>query len=436
MSVVSEIKEVGPCRKQLSIEVPGPAVEAETQRVVQTYRRHAKAPGFRKGKMPESMVRQRFREEIEKEVLDRLIPRYWKQAEAEQSLDPLLPPRVEEVHFEPDDKLSFIATVEIRPEIEVGRLDGFDLPEVETEPTAEEIEAATSRLQRDAGEWVIVERAAATGDLVEAQVRELGVEDDESGEDGQDVAFEVGHDQVWSELSEATTGLSADETAEFERPGEGEGAEARRFEVRVKAIKELEPAELDDELASRIAGLEGVDALKAEIEGSIRASKQADRRRQREVALLDELRVRHPMELPEGVIEAEIEGLLREYADGLAARGVDIEAADVDWQELAQKVRPRAEERIQSRLILDAVADDRSIEVDSEELERALADIARAQRTSTVALRQQMDQSGQLDGLRMQLRRQKTLAALLGDETEDEPDAGSGSPEGAESAKD
>ena len=75
MSVVAEFKEVGPCKKQLSIEVPVAAVEAETQRVVESYRRHAKVPGFRKGKMPEAMVRQKFREEIEKEILDRLLPR-------------------------------------------------------------------------------------------------------------------------------------------------------------------------------------------------------------------------------------------------------------------------------------------------------------------------------------------------------------------------
>ena len=116
MSVVVSSEEVGPCRKQLTIEVPQPAVEAETQRVVGEYRRRAKVPGFRKGKVPAQLVRQRYEREIDQEVVDRLIPRYWRQAEAEGELDALLPPRVESVDHDPGVSLKFTATVEVRPQ--------------------------------------------------------------------------------------------------------------------------------------------------------------------------------------------------------------------------------------------------------------------------------------------------------------------------------
>ena len=417
MSVVAEIKEIGPCRKQLSIQVPEAALEAELERVVDSFRRQAKAPGFRKGKMPATLVRQRFREDIEKEVLDRLIPRYWNQARAETDLDPLMAPEVQDVDFEPDGRLSFVATVEVRPAIELGDLESFDLPDPSTEAGEEEIEEALERLRRDAGTWFEVDRPAADGDLVEGHVMAQDhVHDDQTDDHSHDVAFEVGDERVWTELSAAARDLSAGDETSFERStAEAEG-ESKHFDLKVAVVKERELPDLDDELAGRLGDVETVDMLREKVNESIVASKRGNRLRERERALLDQLRERHHFPLPEGVVAKEIEGLLGEYANGLASRGVDVEVADVDWQELGEQVRPQAIQRVEARLILDAIAEARGIEVSSERLEATLASLARAQKTSTVALRQSMDQSGQLERLGMQLRRHKTLAMLLGEE--------------------
>ena len=113
------IESVGPCRKRLHIEVPAPAVDAETERVVREYGRKVRLPGFRTGKVPATVVQQRFKAEIEREVLDRLVPRYWKQAQAESALDPLLPPSVGDVVLKSGEPLVFVATVEVRPPIEL-----------------------------------------------------------------------------------------------------------------------------------------------------------------------------------------------------------------------------------------------------------------------------------------------------------------------------
>ena len=122
MSVVLSLEDVGPCRKQLRVEVPAPAVEAETERVIREYGQRVRLPGFRKGKVPVELVRRRFAKDIEQEVKERLLPRYWKQAQAESAIEPLLPPEVDEVaELEPGLPLTFTATVETRPRIELGR---------------------------------------------------------------------------------------------------------------------------------------------------------------------------------------------------------------------------------------------------------------------------------------------------------------------------
>src|SRR4051812_3090857 len=141
MSVVLSLEDVGPCRKQIKVEVPAPAVEAETQRVVRDYGQKVRLPGFRQGKVPSELVRRRFAKEIEEEVKERLLPRYWKQAQAESALEPLLPPEVNGVSDPaPGEPLTFVATVETRPQIELRNIDSFDLPDPEVDPGTMEIE--------------------------------------------------------------------------------------------------------------------------------------------------------------------------------------------------------------------------------------------------------------------------------------------------------
>ncbi|HLE85923.1 MAG TPA: trigger factor, partial [Thermoanaerobaculia bacterium] len=173
MSVVLSIEDVGPSKKQLKIEVPAPAVDAETERVVQEYGRKARLPGFRPGKVPAAVVRQRFREEIEREVVERLVPRYWRHAEAETGIEPLTQPELAGVNErQAGEPLVFTARAEVRPVIELGELAAFELPDPPAAPTEEEVAAALEELRRRAGDWAPVERPAAQGDLVAVEIEE------------------------------------------------------------------------------------------------------------------------------------------------------------------------------------------------------------------------------------------------------------------------
>lgn len=420
MSVVLSIEDVGPCRKQLKVEVPAPAVEAESKRVVEEYRKHAKLPGFRKGKVPTELVKQKFHKEIEQDVVERLLPRYWKQAEAESELDPLLPPSVDEVDFQPGAALTFVASVEIRPEIELGSLEDFELPEVETEPTEEEIEQALEDMRRAVAEWVTADRPAANGDLVAGKLTQL---DPETGEPGAEkpFSFEVGDPQVWEELTLEVTGKQADQQAEFVRQeGEGDDVVSRSFRVMVEAVRERDLPDLDDALAARFGDYADVTALRQGVRGELRRGKESERRQQREGAMLDQLLARHPLALPQGVVDSEIEGMLKEYAQSLAGQGVDLEKADLDWQGMAEQIRPQAERRVHARLVLDAVTSQQEIEVGAEDFEAALAAIGRAQGRTAVSVRQALDKSGNLAGFRAQLGREKAIKRLLGDEADEQ----------------
>ena len=413
MSVVLSTSEVGPCRRELRVEVPAPAVEAETQRVVADLRRRVKLPGFRQGKVPADILRQRYREDIEKELLDRLVPRYWRQAQAEASLDPLLPPRVRDVELSPGGSLTFAATVEVRPEIDLRNLRDFDLPQVDAEPTREELDSALEDLRRARADWSPVERPAARGDRVEGEVAALAAEGEEREARGRPVRFEVGDPRVWEELSLAATGASAGQQVELTRRAEAEAGE-QRFRLRLAAVQEALLPALDDEFAGAW-GQADLEALRRDLEQKIRRGKAEEGRRRRERALLAQLCERHPMKLPEWVVEEEVRSLLSDYAESLAGRGVEVERAAIDWDALARELRPQAERQVHARLLLDAVAEREGIRVSEDQFESAIAALARAQGRSTPALRRDLDEAGKLGPLRAQIRRQQTVRQLLGE---------------------
>jgi trigger factor len=420
MSVVVSIENVGPCRKQLQIEVPAPAVEAETRRIVDEYRRQARLPGFRKGKVPAELVRQRYEREIDQEVVDRLVPRYWHQAEAEGELDALTPPRVEQVDHEPGASLRFTATVEVRPLIEIGELGDIELPEPGVEPGEDEIEQAIEDLRRQVADWVPADRAAARGDRLRGQL--ILIDDEEDSPTEQPVDFEVGHEQVWEELSLAAVGARPEGAIEFDRR-EGENGPSKRYRLTVEAVEQRQLPELDDELAARLGDFADVAALREAVVERLRLAKGRERRLARERALLDEMRQRHPLALPEGVVQQEVEAMLRTWAEEMTRRGVDLEQAELDWQALADRERPQAEKRVHARLLLDAAAEKEEIQVDEDEFEKVLAQLARAEGRSAGAVRQALDRSGRLSELRARLRREKLLRRLLG-EDESEPEVG------------
>ena len=422
MSVVIAREDVGPCEKRITIEVPAQAVAAEVGRVVGDYRRKLNLPGFRRGKIPVQLVKKRFREEIEREVAERLVPRYWRQAQAEENLDPLSPPRFEELKIEDGEPLMLVASVETRPEIALGELDGFRLPEESTDPSDEEVDQALEDLRRQHATWTAAERPAAHGDLVIAELEDLA--EDAEGE-GRKIHVEVGGEGVDEELTLALTGLTPGRSAEY-RGALEPGSEEKTVRIEVLEVKEQELPELDDELAGRLGEFDTVDDLRRAVAERIGESKQADLRRRREQALLEQLLERNPLELPARVVEQESEEMVQRYAGQLAGQGVDLDRAEIDWSAMLEQARPQAEKRVHQRLLLDAVAEAEGLRLDEREFERFLAGLAAQQQTSTVELRRQLADGGRLESLRAELLRGQAVRHLLG---EDESPEGSSHPE-------
>ena len=454
MSVVLSQEDVGPWKKQLEIEVPAPAVDAELERVIGEFRKQVALPGFRKGKVPAGVVKQRFADEVKQEVIERLLPRYWQQAQSESQVEPMLQPEIASVHLEAGEPMRFVALVEVRPEIELAEGREFDLPPLEIDPTDSEIDEVIEKVRLDVAPWEPVKRKAGRGDLVRMRLLETthgeDEDKDESGADeaaaedgeeawGQDVEVEVGDERVWEELTLALTGKKAGDEDTFVRVHEGahhhdhdhddhedtdddeDGAEEHShthehsYRFKVLEVLEKQLPELDDEFAARVSDAETMEALRERVRQGIRADKKRAADRERETAVLDQLRERNPLELPQGVVGQEVEQMLRDYAENLARQGLDLEKAGIDWNGMREQMKESAEKRVHARLLLDAVVEQDEVSVPDERFDEILSEVAKSQQMSTRALRQALERDDRLEGFRAQVLRERALRQLLGE---------------------
>ena len=430
MSVVVSRREVGVCRQEFEIEVPASEVDAEYLRVARDYRRRARIDGFRKGKAPLDLVRQRFAGSIGEDVSERLAPKYWQRASEEDGVHAMLPPSVAPVLAAPGQPLRFTVTVDIEPEVEIGDSRSFELPQPETEPSEAEVEELLEQVRLQRSTWVPVDRAAARGDRVRGRIHraalpghvpEAAAEDDqdrdqdERGPATHDIDLELGDERAWPELTDNLTGLSAGQKSDFERTETDEDVERQRsYEIEVQEVLERKLPDVDDDWASSLAAaIETVDDLRRQLGEQVQAQKTEQAGQQRTDALLDQLRERYPVTLPEAVVEREAIQMARSYANNLARQGFDLERQQLPWEQLMEEIRPQAEKRAHSSFLLDRIARDDGVEATAEDLERALEIMARARNTNRGRLRRELERDGGLEMLRVELRRDRTVQTLL-----------------------
>ena len=430
MSVVVSRREVGVCRQEFEIEVPASEVDAEYLRVARDYRRRARIDGFRKGKAPLDLVRQRFGDSIGEDVSERLAPKYWQRASEEDGVHAMLPPSVAPVQAAPGQPLRFTVTVDVEPEVEIGDSRSFELPQPETEPSEAEVDELLEQVRLQRSTWVPVERTAARGDRVRGRIHrsampgyapEAAAEDDQDrdqddrGPATHEIDLELGDERAWPELTDNLTGLSAGQRADFERTETDEDVERQRgYEIEVEEVLERKLPDVDDDWASSLAAtIETVDDLRRQLGEQVQAQKTEQAGQQRTDALLDQLRERYPVTLPEAVVEREALQMARSYANNLARQGFDLERQQLPWEQLMEEIRPQAEKRAHSSFLLDRIARDDGVEATAQDLERALEIMARARNTNRGRLRRELERDGGLEMLRVELRRDRTVQTLL-----------------------
>ena len=431
----AELTDVSETRKHLTFEVPPDIVDAEIERVARTYGRSAKVPGFRPGKVPAQVIKQRYRDQIPHDVAHDLIPRLVSDALAQRGLDPVATPDIRDVVLDPGQPLTFVADFETLPPIDPGEYTGLTVRKPAAVLEVGAVDRALDELQQRAARWHAVEdRPSAGGDTVlldltrTAQPRTIRLAGEtalpeRSAEDGkpeslQNVTIEIGAPANPPGFDEHLTGLSQGDARSFtvSYPADYEATDLAgatvAYDITVKGVRRKELLPLDDEFAKEVSDLDTLDAFRARLKENLQHEAEHDADHQARHGLLQQLSGRLKI-APEVLVDREVERRLEELVRRLMEQGVDPMKANVDWKQFREAQRGPAEESVKSTLLLDEIARREQIEADAGDVDQEIERFAQRSGRTAAAVRATLEKERGLDRIRAGIRREKTMAWLM-----------------------
>ncbi len=426
--MLTSFVDESPTKKVLTFEVPAEDVKAATEKTIKVFAKQVRLPGFRPGKAPAHIIRQRFAEEIKGEVLERLIQESLAGALREKNLVPLGQPKIADLKFEFDAPLAFKVDLEVRPAVEPKDYRGLKVPEGATAVTAEDVDRVLSRIREGHATYDAVEgRPVKDGDHALVDIKGTFPAGDGEDFNREKVLVEIGGEGTLPELSAHLRNAEAGATVSFQKSFAADVSDSEfagktvLYNVHLVAIKTRVLPALDDELA-RLAltpregeAPEGASLamLREKVAESVTREKEQTVREQRRRAALDGLLALNEVPAPESMVESEIDSALKEYARHMARQGVDLKDAKIDWNELRKEARPSAERRVKEYLLLDAIGEKESLSVTDTELDAELKRRAQAMGMSFAELKGALAKADRVEGVREELRIDRVVDFLV-----------------------
>ena len=414
----TEFTDVSETRKTLTIEIPTDVVDAEINRVAIGYSKQARLPGFRPGKVPRTLVKQRFREQIRHDVMHGLIPRAVEEALQARGIEPVDTPSIKDVALEEGQPLTFTAAIETVPSFDPGDLSSITLRRPPIQITEGAVDDTLQRLRERAGRFEPVEgRPVAEGDAVVLRL-------DRTGPDGQvdhhdEVTVQLGAPGNPPGFDANLVGMSDGESRTFtihfpeSYPASDLASTDQRYAVTLTGIRRRVLPDLDDEFAKDVGEFESLAALRERIRADLQDEAADDARRQVRAELFKQLSQRVTFELPTSLVEREMDRRLEEFARQLTSQNVDPRQAGIDWAQFREAQRAPARDAVASALALDEIARREQLTVAGEDVDKEIERFATRAGRTPAALRAQLEKEGGISRLHAGLRREKAVDLAL-----------------------
>ena len=410
------------CTRELVLDIPAEEVSKAYGNVVRNYRKYAKIPGFRAGKVPETVIKRRFATEIRKDVIDGLLPERFNKAVRDLGVAPVGQPQVTELTVEDGQALHVKAVFEFIPAFSIEGYQSVTVEKPSVEITEDEfnLEMAELRESRATIEPVEEDRALLDGDW--AQISYKGqIEGDTEAAPiaGEDTLVEVGGKDTVEAFNAVLRGAKPGQELKAEVIYPAEYGDAKlagktvAYELEVKAIKRRTLPDLDDDFAAELGAYESFADLAARVREHMASRKRRSVEGETKDRLFAALTERYPFAVPESLVQEQIDARLERGLRALAAQGMDTEQMrKLDFQRLRAAQRTSAVAEVKSMILLDRIAHDENITVSDEELDQELQIAAIQSREPLDVLRARLTEDGGLAKIREQLRREKTASLL------------------------
>jgi trigger factor len=420
--------------REIEVEAPAEEVSKSFRTVVKRYQKQARIPGFRAGKVPESLIRSKFAKELRQEVLESLVSERFRKAIDEQKLRPISEPQLTELVLFDGQPLKFKAAFEVAPEIDITGYDSVHVAKPDATLTNDEYDAELARVldSHATVEPVEEDRALVDGDWAEIQFRgevkdlaqtvtEDGVENASTTEPitGEDVLVEIGGKNTLAAFNEALRGAKPGQELKFEVEYPADFGEKRLagqtvgYDVTVKGIKHKSYPERDAEFAKQLGNYESWDEFETKLREHASERKKNALENGAKDKLLGELIERYQFPVPEGFVQQQIEARLDRGLRALAQQGMKVEdMRKLDFVQLRASQRDLAVNEVKASMLLDKIAEAEGVTVGEEEVDRELLMLSIQQREPLETLRERLAHDGGLDRIREQMRREKTGSVL------------------------
>lgn len=416
-SVVEDLSSV---KKKINVEITPEAVSKEMEKALADVAKKARIAGFRPGKAPKAIVEKHYGEEVRNEVMQRLVTESYLQALQENNLNPVEVPHIENVSsLAKGTPLTFTATVEVRPKIDLGTYDGIEVKEQNLAVSDDELNQTIDRLREMYAQLEVVEgRPLEKNDT--AIIDFEGFHDNKpiEGAKASGHMLSLGANSLIPGFEDQLVGMNAGEVREIKVtfPADYQNKDIAgkdaAFTVTLKEIKKKVLPEFNDEFAKDIGGDKSVAELKEGIKKDLEARKRDEQASAQREEILSKLVEAHTFDIPPGMVERELQAMARQQATRLARQGMDMKTFNV--AKFFEEHKTVAEKRVKGLLLLDVIAEKEKVEVSDQELNTALAAMARSSRQTVDAVKKYYESlDGGLDNLRTSLTQEKTLGLLL-----------------------
>lgn len=373
---------------KLTIEVSAEDLDKAIEKAYQKQKKQISIPGFRKGKVPRQMVEKMYGKEVfYEDAANELIPDAYDKALEECEEDIVSSPKIEVTQIEAGKPFIFTAEVALKPEVKLGKYKGVKIDKIDTEVTEEDVMAKINEERENNARNITVEdRPVKDGDMTTL--------DFEGFVDG--VAFEGGKGENYpltigsgafipgfeEQLVGAEIGKEVEVKVTFPEDYQAENLKGKDavFKCTVKEIKEKELPELDDEFASEVSEFDTLAEYKEDVKKNLTEKKEKDAKNAREDAAIQAAVEASEMDIPEAMLETQQKQMVDEFAQRITMQDLSMEQyfqfTGTNYQKMIEQVKPQAEERIKSRLVLEAIAKAENIEATEEDYEKELETMA------------------------------------------------------------
>jgi trigger factor len=430
----TEFVDVSPTRKEIKIEIEPEAVRKSYDRISDQYAKQAKVPGFRPGHAPRAVVRTRFKSEIRSEVLRELVPEAINEAIVKHELNTLGEPDVQLDNTEALEKfgeapISVTVNVEVLPKVELQDYKGIEAVRQTRPITDENVDEMLEALRETSAAMQPVEdRGAELGDTVTINVEGTFLSDETEGAadaeeepiKADDVEVTLGGKGVQPEFTDNLIGVKADDQKTFlvEYPDDfsSKGLAGKKVEytATVTAVRVKELPEVDDEWAKSLSeDFDSVATLRGKIRDDLekRAGQEADHRLR--AALMRTLLEAHPFEVPQSLVDHQVNYRLETAVRDMIGRGIDPRAQEINWEGAREELKGQAEEDVRGSLLLDRIGEEEKIDVSNDEIEAEIRAIAEGAKQPIEQVRSVLTKDGGERSIANRLRNRKALDLLV-----------------------